>query len=325
MSRTINISLCGLFVLLWSSGWVGSKLGVGLVGPFTFLTWRYVIVVLILASLVFSLGHWNSLSRKQWMQHINAGLLSHGLYLGASLSAMDHGMSAGMVALVTSMQPLFSAICAQQLLGESSNKRQWFGIGLGFLALVGTIANQLALGESVIAYILLFTAVIALCAATLLDRGNTLSNQKTKQTPTPLLQMLLIHSVAALIFFATFGVTLEQLETQWSQDLIVALVYMAIVVSIGSYGCLFLLIRRLPVVKVSALTYLTQGTTMLLAWIFLGETLSAAQWMGLCMASIAVLIIHCSREHTDSVSQKGSKQTNDKVVTGNRSHKSLTG
>lgn len=295
MTRTINIALCSLFVLLWSSGWVGSKLVMGLVGPFTFLTWRYVLVVFILAIFVLTLGQWKSLTRKQWMQHINVGLLAHGLYLGASLSAMDNGMSAGMVALVMSMQPLFTTFVAQYLIGESSNKRQWFGIVLGFLALIGSIANQIVLGESLLAYLLLFTAVIGLCTATLCDRASTLKCRSKQQEPTPLLQMLLIHCATALVFFAIFGVSLEQLETRWSKDLILALLYMGILVSIGSYGCLFLLLRRMSVVKVSALTYLNQGATMFLAWITLGETLSTVQWVGLVVVSVAVLIIHSSQ------------------------------
>ncbi|MDB4223773.1 DMT family transporter [Granulosicoccus sp.] len=292
MTRTVNISLCSLFVVLWSSGWIGSKYGVGLVGPFTFLTWRYLIVVIILATLVLALGHWKPLSRKEWILHLNTGLLSHGLYLGASLTAMDYGMSAGMVALVTSMQPLFTAICAHYLIGERSNRRQWVGILIGFIALLGTIVNQLVIGESTLSYVLLFTAVFALTGATLMDRANTLNADRGHKKPAPLLQTLLIHSMAALVFFALCGFSLEQLETQWTSDFILAILYMAIVVSIGSYGCLFILLRRLPVVKVSALTYLTQSTTMLLAWVFLGETLSTAQWMGLAIVSCAVVIIH---------------------------------
>lgn len=303
MTRAVNILLCSLFVLLWSSGWVGSKMGIGLVGPFTFLTWRYLIVVFILAALVILFGHWQALNRKQWLHHINIGLLSHGLYLGASLSAMDHGMSAGMVALVTSLQPVLTTFFAQYIIGEHSTKRQWFGIALGFTAILGTIANQLALGESVLAYLLLLMAVIGLGTATLCERASTLRCRACKQKPTPLLQMLLIHSATALGFFAICGATLEQLETQWSIELLRALLYMAVLVSIGSYACLFTVLRRMSVVKVSALSYLTQGTTMFLAWIILGETLSMTQWIGLCVVSCAVLIIQSSPPHVSNFSK----------------------
>ncbi|MFT5895679.1 MAG: hypothetical protein ACI8VW_002554 [bacterium] len=94
------------------------------------------------------------------------------------------------------------------------------GIALGFVALIGTIANQLALGESVLVYVVLFTAVIGLGTATLCDLASTLKSRSRQQEPTPLLQMLLIHSVTALVFFAVFGVSLKQLEAQWSMDLI---------------------------------------------------------------------------------------------------------
>lgn len=291
MRSSVNFSLCILFVCLWSSGWVGAKYGVGLVGPFTFLTWRYLIVVVLLGVALMLLRKWKTLTPAEWLGHLNVGFLSHGVYLGASLTSMEYGTSAGMVALVTSMQPMFTGLLAQRYTGETTSKNQWIGIGLGLTAVLTLVVNQINLGSGVFAYMLLVTAVIGLCIATLIERADTLSKENAREEPTPLLQVMFIHSIAALAFFTFFGVTLEQLETNWSPELVGSLAYMAVFVSIGSYGLMFLLLRRLPAVKVSSLAYLTQGTTMIMAWVLLGETLSGIQWLGLALASAAVLMV----------------------------------
>lgn len=88
MSSTTNVFLFLSFVLLWSLGWIGSKYGVDLTGSFKFLVWRYLIVVLILAVLLVLKESWKPLTRREWIQHLCIGVLLHGIYLGASLSAM---------------------------------------------------------------------------------------------------------------------------------------------------------------------------------------------------------------------------------------------
>ncbi len=302
MSSLVNASLCLSFVVLWSSGWVGSKFGVGLTGPFTFLSLRYLLVVFILGLCVCIATRWKRLSTKELLNHLLVGVLSHGVFLGASLCAMDEGISAGVVALVTSMQPLFTAILAQQFLGDKTSKNQWFGVILGITAVAVVVLDQISAGGSLYGYGLLLLAVFGLCGATILDRKQSLTNRRARKRKTPLLQVLFLHSISALAFFSVFGIGLEGLSTQWSTSLIATLLYMAVVVSIGSYGLMFLLLRRLDPVKVSSLSYLTPGTTMLMAWFLFNETLTALQFLGLLLASASVVVIHINsvRQPSDS-------------------------
>jgi drug/metabolite transporter (DMT)-like permease len=296
MNHATNAALCITFVILWSSGWIGSKFGVGLTGPFTFLSWRYLFVVTLLGLCLLLSANWKSLTKREWLHHLNVGVLSHGVYLGASLSAMHDGISAGMVALVTSMQPVFTSIISQKYGGEKASRQQWIGVTLGLSAVSVIVINQITLGGSWFGYCLLIAAVLSLCVATIIDRSQTLVKRSTNSRPTPLLQVLFIHSCGALLFFTVIAVSLEGLETQWSTTLFSTLLYMAVIVSIGSYGLLFLLLRRLTAVKVSSLSYLTHGTTMLMAWVAFGETLSPLQWIGVLLATCSVLVIHCNNK-----------------------------
>ena len=48
-----------LFLLLWSSGYIGSKIGLPLSGTFTLLFFRYVIVVLLVGAYVSMRSEWH--------------------------------------------------------------------------------------------------------------------------------------------------------------------------------------------------------------------------------------------------------------------------
>lgn len=284
--------LCLVFVVLWSMGWVGSKYAIGLTGPFTFLTWRYIAVVALLGLLVIATNKWKKISLKETLLHLNVGFLVHGVFLGASLGAMQLGVSAGMTAFVTAMQPILTAVLAHKFTDEAPTRRQWCGMLLGLLAVAVVIGGQITLGGNVAAYILLIFSLSAVSVGTLLDRAATLKSRRLRQRKRPLLQIMLLHSFAGLILFSVLGYSLEGLVVVWSKTLIMTMAFMVIVVSIGSYAALFLLLRHVSVIKVSALIYLTPPTTMIMAWMFFDETLSVIQWAGLSVAAIAVWIIY---------------------------------
>ena len=98
-----------LFVLLWSTGFIGARLGLPHAEPLTFLALRYAVVLAVLAPLALILrATWPATLRDA--RHIAvAGLLIQGGYLGGVFSAVHAGMSAGIVALIVGMQPLLTA------------------------------------------------------------------------------------------------------------------------------------------------------------------------------------------------------------------------
>ena len=213
-SALLSIFLSGAFVLLWSSGWVGAKFGLGYSGPFTFLSIRYLLVVIILSLCISFLSTRKSLTRislPEFLDHALVGL-SHGIYLAGSIAAMTFGASAGMVAFLSAMQPLFTIVCAGWILHdgkERANRMQWLGIAIGILAVYVTLASDIQSGGSGIAYILLLISVCAISIATLVDRRVTVRRKKQGLVPSHLIQILWVHSTSALLFFSFFGWWME--------------------------------------------------------------------------------------------------------------------
>ena len=85
----------GVFVLLWSTGFIGAKLGTPYAPPFTFLLLRFVVVGgTLLATAVVLRSPWPR--RDQLGRIALVGLLIHGAYLGGVFLAISLGMPAGL-------------------------------------------------------------------------------------------------------------------------------------------------------------------------------------------------------------------------------------
>src|SRR4051812_39294451 len=120
----------GLFVFLWSTGFIGAKLGLPYVEPATFLLLRFAIVLAILVPVCWiARAPWPD-SRRFGDMAGSGGLLQAG-YLGGVFGAIHFGLAAGVSALITGLQPLFTALLGTWLLGERVSPRQWLGLALG--------------------------------------------------------------------------------------------------------------------------------------------------------------------------------------------------
>ena len=114
-----------LFVVLWSTGFIGARLGLPHTEPLTFLFVRYcAVVVLMLAIALATRAPWPQ-GWRAWFHIGVAGLLLHGVYLGGVFIAISLGLPAGVAALVVGVQPLLTAVGAGWLLGETVLRRQW--------------------------------------------------------------------------------------------------------------------------------------------------------------------------------------------------------
>ena len=127
-----------LFVLLWSTGFIGGRLGIPYSEPMLFMFFRYAgaCVVFLILSL------WGKAPWPRSWQEIGhfavAGFLLHIVYIGGMLHAYARGVEAGTAAVVISLQPLLIAVIVGPLLGEYVSRKQWSGLlpGLGGVSLV---------------------------------------------------------------------------------------------------------------------------------------------------------------------------------------------
>jgi drug/metabolite transporter (DMT)-like permease len=83
----------------------------------------------------------------------------------------------------------------------------------------------------------------------------------------------------------------ETRVVQWTGEFVFALFWLAIVLSIGAIGLLYLLIRRGAASKVASLFFLTPSVTAVMAFALFGEALSWLAVAGLLVTAAGVALV----------------------------------
>jgi len=270
----------GLFVVLWSTGFIGAKLGLPYAEPFTFLSLRFLFVLAILLPMCWLLkAPWPN---RQGVGHMAvAGVLMQGGYLGGVFASMHQGMPAGVSALITGLQPVFTAVLGGWLLHERTTPRQWLGLALGLVGVALVVGDRIAVQNLTAPAILL--SGLALASITL---GTVW--QKRHGGAIDLRTGAAIQFAAAAVVLAPFAFLLETRSVVWSGEFVFALAWLVLVLSFGAIFLLLHLIRQGAATRVASLFYLVPPTTALIAWPLFGESYSllAAAGMGLGMLAV---------------------------------------
>jgi drug/metabolite transporter (DMT)-like permease len=270
-----------LFVVLWSTGFIGARLGLPHAEPLTFLTLRYVAVLALMLPLALVLRASWPASRAEVLHIAIAGLLLQGTYLGGVFCAVHAGMSAGVVALIVGMQPLLTAAAAGRLLGERISPLQWCGLALGLAGVALVVWQKMSLHGLTAGSLLLALGALA---------GITLGTlyQKRFCPAFDLRTGSVIQFTAALAVTLPLAIGLETMQVQWTGEFLFALGWLVLVLSVGATTMLFRLIRRGAATRVTSLFYLTPAVTAVMAWLMFGETLGMTEVFGMAIAVAGV-------------------------------------
>ena len=272
------------FVLLWSSGFIGAKYGLPYAEPFTFLGYRFIVVIILMLLIcLLTRTPWPSDGRMFF--HIAvAGLLVHATYLAGVFSSVYHGLPVGILALITGLQPVLTAVFARHLLGEKVIPRQWIGIALGFVGVFLVLFNKLSVSEGNLTGICFAgVALIGITAGTLY--------QKKFGGAMDLRTGAVIQFSASAVVIWILAWLFESMEVQWTAEFVFALSWLVVILSIGAISLLMLLIRRGAASKVASLFYLVPPVTALMSFFIFGEVLGWLQLAGMTTAVAGVALV----------------------------------
>lgn len=283
-SRPYLLALApGLFVLLWSTGFIGAKLGLPFAEPLTFLLIRFACVIGLLTMLALLLRRPWPHRPMQWFHIAVAGALLHGGYLSGVFLAIYGGMPAGVVALIVGIQPLLTAFLSASMVGERVSGRQWMGLVLGFGGVILVVSDKLGFSG-------LSGAGLAFAAMALVSITVGTLYQKRFCAELDLWSGSVIQFMAAALVLLPFALAFETMRVEWSGQFIFAMAWLIVVLSLGAISLLHLLIRHGAATRVSALFYLVPPTTALLAFFIFGEQLGLAAMAGMAIAAVGVAI-----------------------------------
>ena len=274
-----------VFVVLWSTGFIGGKYGLPYAEPFTYLSLRVLSVVAILGVVLL-------LTRPVWPSATGlahsavTGLLMQGLYLGGVFVAIDRGLSPALVALIVGMQPVLTSTLANPVLGERVTPLQWLGLSVGLFGVFLVVRDNISgvASAPLIAWIASVIALIGIAAGTLYQKrfGGAIDWRCG----------FLFQYGASGILFVACAFLFERRVVDWDPHFVGALVWMVLVLSLGAIWLLYFLIRRSAATRVVSLFYLTPPVTALMAWAIFGDRLDVLSLAGMAVCAIGVLLVN---------------------------------
>jgi drug/metabolite transporter (DMT)-like permease len=278
-----------VFVLLWSTGFVGAKYGLPYAEPFTFLALRLALAGALLAGLAaVTRSAWPA-SRQQVGRAGVAGLLLHAAYLGGVFFAISQGLPASVAAVVVSLQPVLTAALAVRLLGERLVAVQWLGLVLG----VGGVALVLAPGLASAAGDdgAFPPAGVASCLVALLAGTAGTLWQKKHGGDIPMLSGTVVQYAASALVLVAVAAATETMVIEWTADFVAALVWLVVPLSLGAVLLLLFLLRRGSASGVSSLLYLVPPATAVEAYLLFGEELPLMSLIGVVVTTVGVALV----------------------------------
>ncbi len=273
----------GLFVLLWSTGFIGAKYALPYGEPFVLLGLRLLIASALLAGLAGLTRSERLRTRAQYGRSATTGVLLHAAYLGGVFWAIDHGFPAGVASVVVSLQPVLVAICAGVVLDERLGWLQWAGLLLGVVGVGLVLEPGLTVGGLTSAGVL--ACVVALSGGT----AGTL-HQKRYGGGIPLLSGTAVQYAAASAVLLLAAAGTESFAIDWSWQLVAALAWLVVVLSLGAVLLLLFLLKRGTASGVSSLFYLVPPATAVEAYLLFGEKLAVLSLIGIVVATVGVAL-----------------------------------
>ena len=287
----LNTGVPSLFVVLWSTGFIGLRLGSPHAEPFIFMFVRCLLVMILMGSAaVLFRASWPS-TRREAMHIAVAGLLVHATYLSGVLLAINRGLPLGAVALIAGLQPVLTALFSRYVLGEKLGVLQWCGfavgmVGVGFV-MVGKNATT-GLNLSALGF-----AGIGLLGITF----GTLY-QKKFCSAMDLRSGAFIQFSATACAMLALSLAFEQQRITWAPQFVFAVAWLAIVLSIGAISLLYFMIRNGAASKVASLFFLTPSVTAVMAWALFDEALPWQGIVGLAISACGVALVMRAKDNS---------------------------
>jgi drug/metabolite transporter (DMT)-like permease len=278
-----------VFVMVWSTGFVVARYGMPHSPPLKFLSMRYAFSLLCF-------GAWIGIAkiawprdRRQWWHLAVVGMLIQAGYLGGVWAAVKSGIGAGTVALIVGLQPVLTAVWMSAFAsgsaasGQRVTPLQWLGLALGLGGLALVVWHKLGGGE-------VTPWNLALAVAALLSITTGSLYQKRFVAPCDVRTASAIQLAAAL----AVSLPIAWLETEhvvWHAQMIGAMAWSVLVLTLGGSSLLYLLLQRGAATEVSSLMYLVPPCTAVLAWLLFDEAFTWSMLAGMALTASGVALV----------------------------------
>lgn len=279
----VDALLAWYFVAVWGTGYVATKVALQYAPPFTFLSLRYIFGLACLVPVLLVLRPRWPASRRELAHVVVAGLLMHAVQLGGSHYSQYLGMSAGITALIISVQPLATAVIASRWMGERLRSRQWAGVVIGLAGIALVVWHKIDIRD--IGWASLAATCIALAGVT----AGTLY-QRVFCPRADLMSAAFIQFAASLAVLAPLGIAVEGFQVRWSWELLAATAFLVILASIFAVNVLHTLMRHGEATRVTSMMYLPPIFAVAVEYALFGVVPTALSFAGIVVTCTGVAL-----------------------------------
>jgi drug/metabolite transporter (DMT)-like permease len=288
-SPRLKAILIAIFVtILWSTSWVLIKVGLHNSLPaITFAGLRYTLAFLCLAPFVLfnptQRTALKCLTSREWAKYSLLGVIFYTITQSAMFLALAY-LPANMLSLLLNLTSVFVGIAGVFLLRERPSKLQWTGIGLASLG-VGVYFLPISLPKAQLVGIGIGLFCMLMNAASSLFSREI--NREAARSP---LVVTFVSMGVGSVLMLISGLVIQGAGTLTNQDWLI-IAWMAVANTALAFTLWNRSLQVLTAVESSVLNSLMLPQIAILAFIFLGEGLTAKNIAGLVLVGIGTIIV----------------------------------
>ena len=283
----IRAILAGLaFAVIWSSAFTSARVIVAEAPPILSLSLRFLISGLIGVGLARLLGQTWRLNRAQWQTIFIFGLCQNALYLGLNFVAMQT-IEASLASIIASTMPLLVGLVGWVWFKEKLPILGVLGLIVGVIGTALIMGVRIQGGTDFFGITLCIVGVLSITVATLSMRGVSSGGN--------LLMIVGLQMLVGAIILAFPGVVFEEWEVVWTPKLLLAFSYTVLMPGLLATFIWFWLVGRIGAVRAATFHFLNPFFGVLIAAIFLGESLGIWDAVGVIVIMAGIFVVQTSR------------------------------
>lgn len=286
------ILLALLVTFLWSTSFIIIKWGLKEIPPLVFAGLRYSLAFICLLPFVFTKKNKSTiknLEKRDWLNLILLGIFFYALTQGTQFLGLSL-LPAVTVSLWLNFTPLVVAVMAIFMLKEFPKRIQWFGIILFIIGIMLYFYPVSLSDDQTLGLIIMTVGVLANSSSSVLGR-----NINRRENISPLVVTVISMGVGSVLLLV-IGISTQGFPSISTENVFyllwLAIVNTAIAFTIWNYT-----LRTLTAMESSIINGTMLIQIAILAWIFLGESITTKEIIGMLIAAAGAILVQIKKRN----------------------------
>lgn len=286
------IVLALLVTFLWSTSFIIIKWGLKEIPPLVFAGLRYSLAFICLLPFVFTKKNKSTiknLEKRDWLNLILLGIFFYALTQGTQFLGLSL-LPAVTVSLWLNFTPLVVAVMAIFMLKEFPKRIQWVGIILFIIGILLYFYPVSLSDDQTLGLIIMTVGVLANSSSSVLGR-----NINRRENISPLVVTVISMGVGSVLLLV-IGISTQGFPSISTENVFyllwLAIVNTAIAFTIWNYT-----LRTLTAMESSIINGTMLIQIAILAWIFLGESITTKEIIGMLIAASGAILVQIKKRN----------------------------